>query len=103
MNRYMEGVRDALSRAGLVQSSTSTWLSGFAVGAGFGLIAGAAVAILVTPTNGREMRQELGWRAKKLAERTQGAIADVTQTVKEKVANAERELPYQGRNEVPVG
>jgi gas vesicle protein len=100
MNTYMEGVRDALTRAGLVRSSTSGWLTGFAVGAGVGLVSGAVVALLITPQNGREMRREIGWRAKRLAERTQGAISDVKHTVKGKLAEAEQ---YRGQNEVPIG
>jgi gas vesicle protein len=101
MNTYMEGVRDALTRAGLVRSSTSAWMTGFAVGAGVGLVSGAVVALLLTPTSGPEMRREIGWRAKRMAERTQGAISDVTHTVKGKlVSEAET---HRGRNEVPVG
>jgi gas vesicle protein len=101
MNTYMEGVRDVLVRAGLVRSTTSGWLTGFAVGAGLGLVSGAVAALLVTPTNGREMRRELGYRAKKLAERTQDAISDVTHNVKGRLeAEAQQ---YRGRNDVPVG
>src|SRR5262245_52807355 len=64
MNTYMEGVRDALARVGLLRSSTSAWMTGFAVGAGVGLVSGAVVALLITPTSGPEMRREIGWRAK---------------------------------------
>ena len=99
MNTYMKEARRALTSAGLLQSSTSGWFAGFAVGAGVGLVSGAIVALLVTPTNGREMRREIGWRAKQLAERTQGAIADARHTVKGKL---ESEL-HRGRNEVPIG
>jgi gas vesicle protein len=100
MNSYMEDVRHALSRAGLVRRSGSSWMTGFAIGAGVGLVSGAIVAVLLTPSSGPEMRRELGWRAKKLAERTQGAISDVTQNVKGKLSAAES---YRGHNEVPVG
>jgi hypothetical protein len=100
MNSYMDGVRDALSRAGIVRSSAPSWFTGFAFGAGIGLVSGAVVALLITPTNGREMRREIGWRAKRLAERTQGAISEVTNNVKGKLGEAEN---YRGRNEVPVG
>jgi gas vesicle protein len=95
----MEGMRDALSRTGLVQSSTTTWLTGFAIGAGFGLVAGATVAMLITPKSGPEMRHELGSKAKMLAERTQGTIAGVAEGVKEKLGEVER---HRGRNELPV-
>jgi gas vesicle protein len=107
MNTYMEGVRDTLARVGFGRRSSSGWMTGFVVGAGVGLISGAAVALLVTPTNGREMRRELGWRAKRLAkqtqqiaERTQHAITNATQGVKGKL---ESEASRHGRNEVPVG
>ena len=107
MNTYIEGVRDALTRVGLVRSTTSSWMTGFAIGAGVGLVSGAIVAMLVTPSNGQEMRREIGWRAKKLAERTQqlaertqGALSDVTRNVKGKLNEAENR---HGRNEVPIG
>jgi gas vesicle protein len=101
MNTYMDGVRDALSRVGLVRSSAPSFISGFAFGAGVGLVSGAIVALLVTPTSGSEMRREIGWRAKRLAERTQGAISDVKHTVKGKLGT-EAET-YRGHNEVPLG
>src|SRR5439155_22115335 len=104
---YMEGVRDALTRVGIMRSSSS-WMTGFAIGAGVGLVSGAVVAILVTPRNGREMRRELGGRAKRLAERTQqlaertqDALVSVTHEVKGKLGTESEHR--QGRNEVPVG
>ena len=100
MNTYMDGVRDALSRAGLVRSSSPSWFTGFAIGAGIGLVSGAVAALLIAPTSGPEMRREIGWRAKRLAERTQGALKDATQTVKGKLGEAEK---YHGHNEIPVG
>jgi gas vesicle protein len=101
MNTYMDGVRDALSRAGLVRSSSPSWITGFAIGAGIGLVSGAIAALLITPTSGPEMRREIGWRAKRLAERTQGAITDVKHTVKGKLGTQTEN--YRGHNEVPVG
>ena len=111
MNRYMDGVRDALSRAGLIQSSGTTWIAGFALGAGVGLVSGAVVALLLTPTTGTEMRREIGWRAKKLAERTQGALQDVTENVRGTISDVKQNVKgklseaenYKGRNEVPIG
>jgi len=107
MNTYIDGVRDTLARVGWRRRSSSRWISGFALGAGVGLVSGAVVALLVTPTNGREMRRELGWRAKRLAkqtqqfaERTQHAITSATHNVKGKL---ESEAHRHGRNEVPVG
>jgi gas vesicle protein len=103
MNTYMEGVRDALTRVGLVHSSTSAWMTGFAIGAGIGLVSGAAVALLLTPTNGREMRREIGSRAKRLAEKTQGALSDVTDTVKDTVKGKLSQVEgHRGHNEVTV-
>jgi gas vesicle protein len=87
MNSYMDGVRDALERVGLIRSSTSSWITGFAIGAGVGLLAGATAALLTTPASGRELRGQLGTRAKQLAERTQGAIADASQSLRGKQAS----------------
>jgi gas vesicle protein len=108
MNTYIEGVRDALTRAGWMRSSSSGWMTGFCVGAGVGLVSGAVVAMLVTPTNGREMRRELGSRAKELAkqtrqlaERTQHRIQDVAEDVKGRLESETNRR--HGRNEVPIG
>jgi gas vesicle protein len=111
MNSYIDGVRDALSRAGLVRSSGSGWVAGFALGAGVGLVSGAVVALLLTPTNGPEMRREISWRAKKLAERTQGALQDVTENVKGTLSDVKQNMKgklaeaenNKGRHEVPIG
>jgi hypothetical protein len=99
MNNYIDGMRDALSRVGLMRSSGPSWWAGFAIGAGVGLMAGAAIALIITPTTGEEMRKQLGTGAKRFAEKTQGAIADVTQTVKGKLGVEE----HYGRNESPIG
>ena len=99
MNTYIDGMRDALSRVGLIRSSGPSFFAGLAIGAGVGLLAGAAVALLVTPTSGAEMRQQLGTGAKRLAAKTQGAFSDVTQTVRGKLGQEE----HYGRNEVPMG
>jgi len=89
MNSYIDGVRDTLARVGLIKSASAgpSWMTGFAIGAGVGLLAGATAALLTTPASGREMRGQLGSRAKQLAERTQGAIADASQTLRRKQTN----------------
>lgn len=110
MNSYMDGVRGTLARAGLISSGPS-WMTGFAIGAGVGLVSGAVVALLLTPTTGLEMRREIGWRAKKAAQRTQGAIADVTENVKSTLADVKQNVKgklaeaegHRGGNEVPAG
>ena len=86
MNTYIDGVRDVLSRIGIGQSSGPSWWTGFAIGAGVGLLTGAAVALLVTPSSGTEMRRQLGTGAKRLAEKTQGAISDMTGSVRDKLS-----------------
>jgi gas vesicle protein len=101
---YMQGVRDTLSRRGLVRRSRPGFLTAFALGAGIGLIAGAAVAMLLTPSSGRDMRRELGYKAKKLAERTQTAVTNV----KGKLAGAKEDAKARleerhTRNESPIG
>jgi gas vesicle protein len=103
MNMYLQGVRDTLSRVGLVRRSrTSIWMTGFAIGAGVGLISGAVAALLVTPTNGREMRREIGSRAKRLAESTQ-RLAERTQGAFSHARHEARAELRHGRNEVPIG
>lgn len=84
---YMQGVRDTLVRAGLIRGSGPSFLAAFAIGAGVGLVAGATAAVLLTPSTGPDMRRELGWRAKQLAERTQAAVA----TAKDKLISAKDE------------
>ena len=104
MMGYMQGVRDTLSRRGLIRRSRPSFFAGFAFGAGIGLIAGAAVAMLLTPSTGRDMRHELGWRAKRLAERTQTAVS----SVKGKLASAKEDAKAkleerQPHRESPAG
>lgn len=106
MKSYMKGVRDALSRMGRGRKSGFGFMS-FVCGASVGLLAGAAIALLVSPTSGTEMRRELGSRAKRLAERTQGAISDATRTMKGKIGAQSEQYSgsqeYSGRNEAPTG
>jgi gas vesicle protein len=101
MNTYMEGVRDALSRVGFRRRSSNFGFMSFVCGAGVGLLAGAAIALLVAPTSGQEVRRELGSRAKRLAERTQDAISEAKQNMKGKLGAESQE--YSGRNEIPMG
>jgi gas vesicle protein len=101
---YMEGVRDTLLRTRLLRRSRQNFFAAFVVGAGVGLIAGAAVAMLLTPSTGRDMRRELGWRAKKIGERAQTAVSQV----KGRLAGAKEEAKArleerQSRNEAPLG
>ena len=101
MNRYIEGVRDALSRTGIVHGSGPTFITGLAVGVGVGLVAGATVALLMTPTTGPEMRREIGGRAKNLARRTENVLSDARHVLK---SRQEREAQhYQDRNDIPLG
>jgi len=104
MMGYMQGVRDTLARTGLVRRSRPSYLAVFAFGAGIGLIAGAAVALLITPSTGRDMRRELGWRAKKLAERTQTAVSNVKGKIAGAKDDAKAKLEqHRSRNEAPAG
>ena len=101
---YKQGVRDTLTRYGLIRRSPPSFFAVFAFGAGIGLIAGAAAAVLMTPSTGRDMRRELGWRAKKLAERTQTAMSGV----KGRLAGAKEEAKAKleerhSRNESSLG
>src|SRR5260370_25472955 len=59
MNTYMEGVRDALTRVGLVRNSTSPWMTGVAISAGEELGTGAIMALLLTPSYELELRLQI--------------------------------------------
>src|SRR6478736_217412 len=57
MNTYVREIKGMLENMGLVRRSESSWVGGFFAGAGLGAVAGAAVAALLTPSNGKEMRK----------------------------------------------
>lgn len=62
---------DALAAIGLaVKPSTGQWLAGTLSVFGFGLICGAAAALLLTPRTGRELRDELTDKVRTLRDRT---------------------------------
>ena len=94
MNQYFDGMRDVLARAGFRTRRSSNGLGGFAVGAGIGIVAGAALGLLFTPSNGRRLREQLGTHAKWLAQRTQGALRN---------RRHGETMGYRGRDEVPLG
>lgn len=73
---YAREIRKMLKSLGLVRSE-SNGVSAFLVGAGVGAVAGAAVALLLTPTNGKEMRQLVGSRAKQIADTAEKKIAEI--------------------------
>src|SRR5260221_9621249 len=52
---YKQGVRDTLTRYGLIRRSPPSFFAVFAFGAGIGLVAGAAAAVLMTPSSGRDI------------------------------------------------
>jgi gas vesicle protein len=82
MKNTTRDVRRALMRAGIIRRGGSSFLTSFAIGAGVGLFTGAALALMVTPHSGPEMRRQLGTRAKKLAERSKGALGEMKANVK---------------------
>jgi len=102
MDRYSKGVRMALGRAGIIRYPGPSLFAAFTIGAGVGLLAGACVAMLSAPTTGREMRSELGGRAKRLAGRTQEVFTEAAHGLKARISRAEERL-QQERNEVPIG
>jgi gas vesicle protein len=79
MNDYL---KSALCSIGLIERSNSSRLTGFTMGLVSGAIAGAAIAVLLTPMDGSEMREQVGSKAKELAERTRSVVADATSAVK---------------------
>jgi len=102
MKTYLEGVRDALSHIGGGRRSGSSFMS-FVCGAGVGLMAGAAIAMLMTPTSGPEMRRELGTRAKKLADKTQGALSDAKQNMRARLGTDAEDFEHNEINRIPAG
>ena len=101
---YKQGVRDTLRRYGLMRRSRPSFFAVFAFGTGIGVIAGAAAAVLMTPSTGRDVRRELGWRAKKMAERTQSAMSGVKGRLIGAKDEAKAKLEERhSRNESPLG
>jgi hypothetical protein len=80
MNTYAREVRGMLENLGLVRRSHSPWSAGFWAGAGFGVVAGAALAGLLTPNNGKEMRKIVGSKAKHLASSAEKKISAIKNT-----------------------
>jgi len=64
-----------LENIGLVRRAKRSWMSGFFAGAGFGAVAGVAVAALLTPTDGKEMRELVRSKAKRFAKGAEKQIA----------------------------
>ena len=75
MNRYVGEIKGMLENMGLVRRSESSWIGGFFAGAGLGAVAGAAVAALLTPSDGKEMRKLVRSKAKRLAKGAEKQIA----------------------------
>jgi hypothetical protein len=84
MSSYIHGVHDTLTQLLQIKSTGPSWASGFALGAGVGLFAGALAALLTTPASGPELRGQLGSRAKQLAARTQYALSDASDKLRRK-------------------
>jgi hypothetical protein len=77
MNTYSREIRGMLENLGVIRRPRATWTSGFMVGAGLGVIAGAAVAALLTPTDGKEMRILVRSKAKYIAGSAEKKIAAI--------------------------
>jgi hypothetical protein len=87
MNTYAREIRTMLENWGLIRRSEASWMGGFLVGTGLGVVAGAAVAALLTPTDGKEMRKLVQANAKRLAGTAEKKIA----ALKSAHANGTRE------------
>ncbi len=60
------GKDDVLGALGLqTRQSTGSWMVGSLAVFGVGLCVGAAVALMLTPKTGRELRQELGTKIRR--------------------------------------
>jgi len=96
-----------LSSAGLIDTRSS-WTTGFFVGAGLGVVAGAVAAALLTPASGEEMRSQLGSKAKDLADKTQKALSEAGQRTQQIIADASERVTalktdhHLGNNILPV-
>lgn len=77
MNKYIREVKGVLENLGIVRRSEASWMGGFLVGTGIGVVAGAAVAALLTPTNGKEMRKLVRSNAKRLATKAEKQISAI--------------------------
>lgn len=100
MNGYMKNVRHALEEAGIIRPSRASGLASFALGTGIGLLAGATVALLLTPHSGPEMRRQLGTKAKEMANRTTVLVEKAKGTVSR--LEAEAKDVKHGRNDIPI-
>jgi len=77
MNTYVRQIRGILESLGLVRQSGGSWTGGFLIGTGVGAVAGAAVAALLVPTNGKEMRKVVRSKAKRLARNAEKQITAI--------------------------
>lgn len=84
MNSYL---RDVLTSVGVIETRGS-WVTGFFVGAGVGVLAGAVAAALLTPSTGVEMRSQLGSKAKEIKDRAQKALADASERTQQVLSDA---------------
>jgi gas vesicle protein len=84
MNSYW---RELLIETGLIERRAS-WATGFLMGAGIGVVAGAVTAALLTPSTGVEMRSQLSSRAQDLKDRAQRALSDASERTQQVVTNA---------------
>jgi hypothetical protein len=78
MNSYIREIRGVLENLGVVRRPQASWMGGFLVGTGLGVLAGAAVAALLTPSDGKEMRKLVRSKAKKLAKTAEKQISAIT-------------------------
>jgi len=75
MNSYVREIRKVLENMGLIRRPRASWSRGFVYGCGFGALAGAAAAALLTPADGKEMRKLVQANAKKIARNAEQGIA----------------------------
>ena len=74
-----ELIEDAAARAGIRQRREQRHWAAFFLGILIGAAAGALVAILTTPKPGREMRDELGERAREAADKAREAAGGASE------------------------
>ena len=85
----------------LGQSSWMEGASGFLIGCGIGLFAGACAAMLLAPDSGMETRRKLASKARDLANRARPALEEAKEQARTAISNVGAQTTY-GRD-VPIG
>lgn len=64
-----------------IETKENRFLTGLLAGAGVGMLVGAAVALLLAPRSGQELRQSLGDRSREMSERLRARYEEARRDV----------------------